>query len=66
MSDREQYPGAPAVQKGTEKGIPTPEALKRREWVNRRNAAIQGGPPPDPARPRRPLPAFAKKIKKGK
>ncbi len=46
------YPAAPKDKKA------------RRDWFAKRNAAIQGGPAPDLAKPRKPLPAFAKRIKK--
>ncbi len=62
----EGYPGAPGVDKGTVDGAPTEDALRRREWFNQRNALIQGGPPPDPSKPRVPLPAFAKRVGKKK
>ncbi len=49
MSRREQYPAAPAVQKGTRNLVPTEEGKRRREWMNKRNEAIQraGYKPPD-------------------
>ncbi len=41
MSRREQYPAAPAVEKATRNLEPTGEGKARRQWFNRRNAAIQ-------------------------